>query len=161
MSNARDNANVPRLATAQASTSGTSRDFTGIPSWAKKITVMLNGVSLSAAANLLIQIGNNTPETTGYNSSNLYSFNAAVATYSSTAGFMMASPGATATFSGAIVLTTLGSNVWVAQGVVKAGTSTAIAMGGDKTTSGTVNMVRLTSSSTDTFDAGSVNILYE
>src|SRR6185437_9374360 len=33
---------VPKLATVQASTSGTTIDFTGIPSWVKKITLMLD-----------------------------------------------------------------------------------------------------------------------
>lgn len=32
-------------ATAVASTSGTSIDFTGIPAWVRRVTVMFNGVS--------------------------------------------------------------------------------------------------------------------
>jgi len=44
-------------ATAQASTSGTSIDFTGIPSWVKRITVMFSGVSTNGSSNLLVQIG--------------------------------------------------------------------------------------------------------
>ncbi len=41
---------VPNSATAQNSTSGTSIDFTGIPGWTKKITVMLNAVSQSGTS---------------------------------------------------------------------------------------------------------------
>ena len=48
--------------TAQASTSGTSIDFTSIPSWVKRITVMFNGVSTNGSNNLLIQIGLGFPE---------------------------------------------------------------------------------------------------
>ena len=43
--------------TAVASTSGTSIDFTGIPSWVKRITVMFNGVSTSGTSFKQIQIG--------------------------------------------------------------------------------------------------------
>ena len=38
---------VNTLSTAVASTSGTSIDFTGLPSWVKRITVMFVGVSTS------------------------------------------------------------------------------------------------------------------
>ena len=43
--------------TAVASTSGTSVDFTSIPSWVKRITVMFNGVSTSGTSNPLVQLG--------------------------------------------------------------------------------------------------------
>jgi len=43
--------------TAQASTSGTSIDFTSIPSWVKRVTVMYSGVSTNGTSNFLIQIG--------------------------------------------------------------------------------------------------------
>ena len=41
------------------SASGTSVDFTGIPSWAKRITVMLAGVSGSGTSVILFQLGEN------------------------------------------------------------------------------------------------------
>jgi len=59
-------------ATDVASTSGTSIDFTSIPSWVKRVTVMFNGVSTSGANNLLIQIGAGSVETTGYVSTGAY-----------------------------------------------------------------------------------------
>jgi len=53
--------------TSQASTSGTSIDFTGIPSWVKRITVMFNGVSTNGTSNKQIQLGDSGGfETTGY-----------------------------------------------------------------------------------------------
>ena len=52
--------------TAVASTSGTSIDFTGIPSWVKRITVMLNGVSTSGTSIVQVQIGSGSPTTSGY-----------------------------------------------------------------------------------------------
>ena len=54
--------------TAQNSTSGTAIDFTGIPSWVKRITVMFNGVSTNGTSNLLLQIGAGSVTTSGYNS---------------------------------------------------------------------------------------------
>ena len=54
--------------TAVASTSGTSIDFTGIPSWAKRITVMFNGVSTNGTSQQLIQIGSGSVNATGYSS---------------------------------------------------------------------------------------------
>ena len=53
--------------TEQNSTSGTSIDFTNIPSWVKRITLMFNGVSTSGTSNYLIQIGDSGGvATTGY-----------------------------------------------------------------------------------------------
>jgi len=43
--------------TAVASTSGTSIDFTSIPSWVKRVTVMFAGVSTNGTGSYLIQIG--------------------------------------------------------------------------------------------------------
>ncbi len=43
--------------TAVATTSGTSIDFTSIPSWVKRITVMLAGVSTNGSSSHILQIG--------------------------------------------------------------------------------------------------------
>ena len=55
------------LGTAQASTSGASIDFTSIPSWVKRITVMFSGVSTNGSSNWLVQLGTASGvENTGY-----------------------------------------------------------------------------------------------
>lgn len=54
------------LGTAQNTTSGTSIDFTGIPSWAKRITVMLSGVSTNGSSNYLLRIGSGSFSASGY-----------------------------------------------------------------------------------------------
>ena len=41
-------------------------EFRSIPSWVKRITVMLNGVSTSGTSNLQIQIGSGSVTTSGY-----------------------------------------------------------------------------------------------
>ncbi len=56
-----------RLATQQATTSGTFKEFTGIPSWARRITLALWYVSTNGAANILVQLGTGgAPTTSGY-----------------------------------------------------------------------------------------------
>ena len=64
---------------------------------------------------------------------------------------------------GAIVLTNVTSNTWVAQGVFHMPTYTVgNSAAGAKTLSGTLDRVRITTvNGTDTFDAGTINILYE
>ena len=52
--------------TAVNSTSGTSIDFTGIPSGVKRITIMLKDVSTSGTSYKLIQLGSGSITTTGY-----------------------------------------------------------------------------------------------
>ena len=154
---------VNTLATAVASTSGTSIDFTGLPSWIKRITVMFSGVSLSGTANPLIQIGAGSVTTSGYISSGAAVAGAgSTGMLSSTAGFVMNSSGAANVVSGHMVITTLGSNVWVSSHSAKYSTTFCLFGGGDITLGGALDRVRITTTNgTDTFDAGSINILYE
>jgi len=151
-------------ATAVASTSGTSIDFTNIPAWVERITVMFSGVSLSASANLLIQLGvSGTPETSGYTSVGNVTTAAGVAQATSTAGFIIYAGTASYLQNGAVRLHNITGNTWVADGVLCNTTTqnyTAF-VAGSKALAGVANMVRITSTSTDTFDAGTVNIIYE
>jgi hypothetical protein len=146
--------------TAVASTSGTSIDFTGIPSWVKRVTVVFSGVSTNGSSNLQIQIGTSGGvETTGYLSI-CYDFNFVNAT----TGFIISgSVAASNTRSGLCTICLLGSNSWVESGIV--GRTDGATGGynlGNKTLSGTLDRVRITTvNGTDTFDAGSINILWE
>ena len=147
-------------ATAVASTSGTSIDFTSIPSWVRRITVMLSGVSTNGTSNILVQIGAGSVANTGYNST-ASSFSTSV---NSTAGFILTGAITAATSqSGIATVTTLGSNVWVASsGLAFSNSSIGNTAGGNVTLSGTLDRVRITTvNGTDTFDAGTINILYE
>ena len=151
--------------TTVASTSGTSIDFTGIPSWVKRITVMFNGVSTNGASIVLIQLGSGSAEATGYLGAGV-SGAGAVVTTNYTTGFGLGATGNTAAGTlrqGSAIITSLGSNIWTCFGIVAdsanaASTTTA----GSKTTSGVLDRIRITTvNGTDTFDAGSINILYE
>ena len=147
--------------TAVASTSGTSIDFTGIPSWVKRITVMFNGVSLSGTSDFLVQIGAGSVTSSGYASSAELGGTATA----STAGFIAKAGTAANTYSGLFTIATLGSNIWVATSVIRQGNTaggTGGAGSGNISLSGTLDRVRITTvNGTDTFDAGSINILYE
>lgn len=145
--------------TALATTSGTTKDFTSIPSGVKRVTIMLDEVSLSSNGHLLVQIGDSGGvETTGYQSE---SVSAGVGT-NSTSGFIIYDGVASREVSGVMELLNISGNVWVASGTAGLGSSSyACYFGGNKTLSNTLDRVRLTRTGTDTFDKGQVNILYE
>jgi hypothetical protein len=154
--------------TAVASTSGTSIDFTGLPSWVKRVTVMFNGVSTTSTSPYMVQLGvSGTPETSSYTAITTSIQGSTVSESSGTTGFRFtttANMGAASTINGAITFNLLGSNIWVCSGSVsrEAGSGTMFFVAGSKTLAGTLNMVRITTANgTDTFDAGSINILYE
>jgi hypothetical protein len=149
--------------TAVASTSGTSIDFTSIPSWVKRITVMFNGVSTSGTSVFLIQLGISTGvETSGYTAMAISSTGGSQST--SSAGFSLTyANNASMAYQGATTISSMGSNIFVSTGtLVRNGTFDITYSGGSKTLGGTLDRVRITTvNGTDTFDAGSVNILYE
>lgn len=153
--------------TVKASTSGTSVDFTNIPTWAKRITLMLSGVSTSGTSNWLIQIGTSSGvESSGYLGVGAY-LGATPSGTNYTAGFGLFISGATHVMHGTIVLTLLSAsaNTWTCAGSL-GGTGGAAgyiySTTGAKSLTGTLDRVRITTvNGTDTFDAGSVNILYE
>ena len=149
--------------TAVASTSGTSIDFTGIPSWVKRVTVMFNGVSTNGASVWLVQLGAGSVQTTGYVSYPIYVNAGALSNVAgSTAGVVIASTAAANTAYGAISFALLGSNIWVANGNFTLTSNTSVIASGGVTLSSTLDRVRITTvNGTDAFDAGSINILYE
>ena len=147
--------------TAQASTSGTSIDFTGIPSGVKRVTVMFSGVSTNGSSNLQIQIGAGSVDATSYTGS---AWTANTTNTSMSTGFLIAGTNSSVyVYSGFITMCLIGSNVWIANGLTGlTNTSTTNNMAGAKTLSGTLDRVRITTvNGTDTLDAGSINILYE
>ena len=149
--------------TAVASTSGTSIDFTGIPSWVKRITVMFNGVSLSGTSSLLVQIGSGSVASSGYTSSSgVVTASNTTGVLSSTAGFIVWLAAAANAFSGTMTINLLSSNTYNSSHSGKMSTALAGFGGGDVALSGTLDRIRITTvNGTDTFDAGSINILYE
>lgn len=154
---------VNTLATAVASTSGTAIDFTNLPPWVKRITVMFQGTSHSATANILVQLGtgSTTYTTSGYIASSVNCENAGNTTISSTSGFVVFTSAAAVTISGHMIITNISGNNWVSSHSTKRNTTNLVFGGGDVSLGAVLTAVRITTSSTDTFDAGTVNILYE
>lgn len=153
--------------TAQASTSGTSVDFTGIPSWAKRITVMFAGVSTSGSSNYLIQLGtgSTTYTTSGYLGTSILSSGGGNTATNMSTGFLLnqASQGASAVFHGLVTIALLGSNGWAASGYLgESDAARGCTTGGYVSLAAALTAIRITTvNGTDTFDAGSINIQYE
>jgi hypothetical protein len=150
--------------TAQNTTSGTNVDFTGIPSWVKRITVMFNGVSTNGTTGFAIQIGSGSISNTGYISAASFNGSSNSGINSTSQFIVIFSTSSSNLSSGNVYLTTLGNNIWTMAGNLAYDASspyTALSAG-SKTLSGTLDRIRIVSTNgTDTFDAGSVNILYE
>ena len=157
--------NVPLVSgTAQASTSGTSIDFTSIPSWVKRVTVMFNGVSTNGTSIPIIQLGAGSITSTGYSGGTGYAVNAAASVVTAqTTGFgLTGAASSSSSVTGNAVITLSGSNTWIFNISGYQVSNAAISGGGTITLSGTLDRIRITTvNGTDTFDAGSINIMYE
>ena len=155
--------------TVVASTSGTSIDFTGIPSWVKRVTVMLDGVSTGGTSLLRFQLGDSGGiETTGYSGATAYAAPGGSGGTFNPNGFdSVGDPGVAFLRYGALTFTNLTGNVWVVFGSLTLGNAGGASayvqiFSGSKTLSGTLDRVRITTvNGTDAFDNGSINILYE
>jgi hypothetical protein len=125
---------------------------------------MFNGVSLSGTSNFLVQLGSGAPQATGYQGAG----GAVSTSASNTTGGLVSTAGipinvavAAFTVSGAVTLVNVSGNIWVAF-YAMGGSNDARSGGGNVTLSGTLDRVRITTvNGTDTFDAGSINIMYE
>ena len=156
------------LATAQASISGTSVDFTGIPAGVKRITIMLVGVSTNGTDPILFQIGDSGGiENSSYlgTGSTLTNGDAAVGATNYTTGFGLVTGSAAAVIHGTLTLTleNAAAFTWVAAGTFGRSDGAAISItSGSKSISAELDRVRITTTSgTDAFDAGAINISYE
>ena len=157
-----------RRGTAVASTSGTAIDFTSIPSWVKRITILLDGVSTTGTSPIIAQIGDSGGvENTGYTSQAAGISTTIIDTTragTNTDGFRLAINvhAAGDLITGTISIANINSNTWIAQGLVIASATFPTMTIGSKSTSATLDRIRITTvGGTDTFDAGTVNILYE
>lgn len=154
------------LGTSTASTSGTSIDFTGIPSTAKRVIVNVVGMSTNGTSDYLFQLGDSGgPETTGYLGTGTLLSNGATST-AYTAGFgVINGSGATNVLHGTIVfsLEKSSANTWAAFGTFSnSDVARTYVVAGSKSTSATLDRVRITTvNGSDTFDLGEINISYE
>lgn len=152
------------LGTVQTTTSGTSIDFIGIPSWVKRVTVMFAGLSTSGASDYIVRIGDtNTVSATGYLGA--YAVNSAASTSTTGFGISNGSSSAATLMHGTMVLTLLDPATfkWTCTAVLGESDSARMSYtGGSKILTALLTNVRLTTiNGTDTFRVGSVNIMYE
>lgn len=150
--------------TAVASTSGTNIDFTSLPSWIKRITVMFNGVSTNGSSLVQIQVGAGSVVTSGYTTGLMTGNATAILTSAASSGHVLAGFGASSyVYYGSVVFTNISGNTWISTGTVRFASSGDIATSASSIAlGGTLDRVRVTTvNGTDTFDAGSINILYE
>lgn len=149
----------------QATTSGTNKTFSSIPSWVKRITVMYNGVATNGTSNYLIQLGTSGGLTTSGYSSGCNGGGVGVAQASATNGFLT-----TATInttgdlqSGHVIITNVSGNIWVYSSNLNSITASGRFQvgGGAVTLASALTQLSILTVSGNTFTAGSVNILYE
>jgi hypothetical protein len=152
-------------ATAVNTTSGTSIDFTGIPSWVKRITAVFSAISSNGTSSFQFQLGTTSGVTaTGYDASLNSVASTATGVAFSTGFGLVNSPSAAGAYSGQIILTLLDatSNFWGATSTLTSGSTTLQVGGGGVSLASTLTRVRLTTvGGTNTFDAGKMNILFE
>jgi len=150
--------------TAVASTSGTSIDFTGIPSWVKRITVMFNGVSVNLSSIIQVQLGTGSTSytTSGYLGGGWF---ANTTNTNVTTGIPVIASGAGAsarTLYGTMTIANITGNTWVASATIFDGNASGCLSGSSIALAAPLTAIRLTTvNGTDTFDAGTVNIMYE
>ena len=153
---------VINSATAKTAT-GTAVDFTGIPAGIKRITVMFNGVSTNGTSIVQVQVGNGAAVTSGYAGAYALTVNAAsptVAAISTGIGTYYVS--AADVRNGFITFVNVTGNVWIANGMLNNNGANVVTTSGIIGLSSTLDRIRITTvNGTDTFDAGSINILYE
>ena len=149
------------------SASGTSVDFTDIPSWVKRITVMIAGVSTAAAGAARIRVGTSSGlVTTGYEGGTMTNTTAPANSATSLAsapegiaGFSTTS-GATVVH-GIFTVCNVAGNTWAGSGsVYRSGDSAAVYSNGNIALSGVLDRISVVAT-TSTFDAGTINIIYE
>ena len=143
-----------------ATTSGTSIDFTGIPSGVKRIQIMYNRTSLSSTADNLIQLMvGGIVITVGYSSNTNFSGYPSTHT---TNGIVVYGGNAVNAISAIVTIASLGGNAWTSAHSGKYSTTNSFYGGGSVDLAGEVDGIRLTSvGGTNTFDAGSAAISWE
>jgi hypothetical protein len=152
--------------TAQASTSGTSINFTDIPNWVKRITFMLNGVSTNSTSGLLLRVGTSSGiVSTGYIATSVTSNSIGETSgQNGTTGFNWYNDTAALTHYGAFTLYLFNTSTyeWVCTHTGRLLSTNSVSGGGNVILSGPLDRLQLTTvSGTATFDAGTVNIMYE
>jgi hypothetical protein len=153
-------AQAPRMKLEAAKTaSGPSGvvEFTGLPSWVKRITLVFSGLSATTNTRHLIQLGSGSFQASGY-SSTFWSFSESDGV--SSTGFEFGSDNGNDAAVGRFVFDLLAGNTWVGTGIARVSFGDVMQVAGSVTLAGALDRIRLVVTPA-IFDAGTVNILYE
>jgi hypothetical protein len=146
-------------------TSGNNRDLIGIPAGARRVVLMLSGVSTNGTNQPLIQLGTSGGiQATGYTTATTSITTAANVATAYTNGWQIFSAAAANAITGSITFTRLdpSANTWVATGIFNHTGPSIVMLSGAVTLSGALDRLRLTTvGGTDAFDAGSINLLVD
>ena len=153
-------------ATAQTLTSSSVVDFTSIPSWAKRITIMFSSLSTTSvfSANIKVLLGTGTTPSysvVNYNST-CFRFDASTPTmFSASDGFFLAASVINSqNHNGNMHITNITGNTWTQTGICGAGSATINHSAGSASLTSPLTAVRITTS-LGNFDSGTINIMYE
>jgi hypothetical protein len=151
----------PLVSGTAVTASGTSVDFTSIPSWAKRITVMFDQLSTNGSSSGLIQLGSGSFTTSGY-TSQMVLVGVGTANTTASAGIGWYHTGPSESHIGSFVITNITGNTWVCTGSLRVFTQYISLSESRVSLSGTLDRLRITTTNgTDTFDAGTINIMWE
>ena len=155
----------PLVSFQERTATGTSVDFVGIPSWARRLTFVASGVSTNGTAVVIMQVGTSAGiVTSGYNASGSYAGSGSTGAQTSTGWQVFGWGGANFIRYMYFTLSLVGSNTWVGMGMGNEDVSPTynFFFSGKITLPGTLDRFRLTTANgTDAFDAGTVNVMYE
>jgi hypothetical protein len=153
-----------QASSVRASTSGTAVLFSSIPSWVKRITLMYHNVSASGTDNMAVTLGTSGGlVNTGYggNSTSLGTSGLSNGSLSTFINVRMQNNASSLT-CGTVTFTLLGNNIWTFfGGVADAGTTGGCLVEGSISLGGTLTQLNVGLNGSNTFDGGSINILYE
>ena len=147
--------------TSQATTSGTSITFTGIPSWVKRITVGISNFSNDGTSFVLqLGYGSTTYVATGYIGCSSRIESTGSTRNNFTTNFILYPGPASGGFhSGTLTLVNTTGNIWALSGTIGASTGTTnTVIGGHVDVTATLTALQFTGG---TFDSGNITVLYE
>jgi len=148
--------------TAVASTSGTSIEFTSVPSWVKRITLVLQRVTTSSTAQWIVQIGSGSFSTSGYESVSQATYSGSGATISQTTGMAIFHNAAATYVSGTMTFSNIDGNIWVQDHTTSYSVAGSNQGAGYTSLGGVLDRIRITTvGGANTFTGGSINIMYE
>lgn len=143
---------------------GTAVEFTGIPTWVKRVTLSFTAISTNGNSTIQVQIGAGSIDASGY----LGCTGALAGTTSNTSTLTSGitidtSSTAASSYHGSITFNKVSANSWSFSGVFgRSDTARVAYVGGSKSLVGDMDRVRLTTEGgANLFDAGTVNIIYE